>query len=118
VGLSFYGRVFEQPHPLQDGLRNGLFVVSLSVVAVLTCPRASRPATDAPVSFPENRREAAPSSVQRFERDTLRFKCRLDDTLDELREVDRLTVTVRNSQPLAGLPRFACPVSVGFSPAR
>ncbi|MGC2765272.1 MAG: hypothetical protein WB607_07185, partial [Candidatus Acidiferrum sp.] len=43
-----------------------------------------------------------------FERDTLRFKCRLDDTLDELREVDRLTVTVRNSQPLAGLPRFAC----------
>jgi hypothetical protein len=60
------------------------------------------------VSFPENRREAAPSSVQRFERDTLRFKCRLDDTLDELREVDRLTVTVRNSQPLAGLPRFAC----------
>ena len=46
--VIFLRSVFEQPHPLQDGLKHGL--QRASDVAVLTCPRASRPATDAPVS--------------------------------------------------------------------
>jgi hypothetical protein len=45
--------------------------------------------------FPEDGSEAAPSSVQRLERDTLRFERRFDGALDELHEGDRLAVAVR-----------------------